>query len=470
VPWDETALSYLTGERSLVTTIGPTGTVAAPTALGRRRQRYLVLLFWAGLIGSVYLWWRDTPAGSVDSVPAALIEAGRITGMIGGFALLIQILLMSRVGWLDRRVSAGDLVGWHRDLGFILTIMVLAHMVLLILGLKAYDEKSIIAESLSMMNTYEDMISAFVATGIMVGIALLSIRAVRAIVPYELWYYLHLSTYAILLLSYGHQFAVGRELVEGSPGRWLWLGLFAVVLGSLAWGRVIGPVRLNLRHRFRVADVVPEGPDTFSVYIAGYDLHRLHVRAGQFFRWRFLTRGHWWQAHPFSLSAAPNDNWLRLTIKVVGDHTERLRWLRPGVRVFAEGPSGTFTADRRARHRALLVAGGSGIAPIRALLEDLPRGTIVIYRASAPQDILFREELDWLAHERDAEVFYVIGSRDDPGPRRAMTPKGLRRLVRDIGRRDVYICGPPGLVETTVNVLKRLRVPKRQIHLDPFEF
>jgi ferredoxin-NADP reductase len=49
-----------------------------------------------------------------------------------------------------------------------------------------------------------------------------------------------------------------------------------------------------------------------------------------------------------------------------------------------------------------------------------------------------------------------------------MTPKGLRRLVPDISRRDIYLCGPPGLMETTVDILHRLRVPKRQIHLDPF--
>jgi ferredoxin-NADP reductase len=159
-----------------------------------------------------------------------------------------------------------------------------------------------------------------------------------------------------------------------------------------------------------------------------------------------------------------------LTIKAVGDHTAQLQWIRPRTRVWAEGPSGTFTADRRARHRALLIAGGSGIAPIRALLEDLPRGTIVLYRASSPDDILFREELDWFAHARDSEVIYIVGSRDDPGPRRAMSPKGLRYLVRDIGRRDVYICGPPGLVDATVTLLKKLHVPKHQIHLDPFEF
>jgi ferredoxin-NADP reductase len=274
----------------------------------------------------------------------------------------------------------------------------------------------------------------------------------------------------VLLLGYGHQFADGRELMDPSPGRVFWVALYVGVLGCLGWGRVLSPLRLNLRHRLHVAEVVPEGQDMFSLYVRGHRLKELQARAGQFFRWRFLTRGLWTQAHPFSLSAAPNGTWLRLTIKAVGTHTEQLKWLEPGARVFVTGPSGVFTADRQVRHRALLIAGGSGIAPIRALLEDLPRGTIVIYRASAPEDLIFREELDWLAEARDAEIYYVIGGRGDPGPRNVMTPKGLRRLVPDVSRRDVYLCGPEGLISTSVNVLERLRVPKRQIHLDPFEF
>jgi predicted ferric reductase len=202
--------------------------------------------------------------------------------------------------------------------------------------------------------------------------------------------------------------------------------------------------------------------------VRGRDLTALQARAGQFFRWRFMTSNGWWQAHPFSLSAAPNGKWLRLTIKAVGDYTEQLKWLDAGVRVLVEGPSGVFTADRRHRHRALLIAGGSGIAPIRALLEDLPRGTVVIYRASSTEDLIFREELDFLADQRDLEIFYVVGSRSDPGPRDVMTSRGLRRIVPDISRRDVYLCGPPGLIEAAVGILHRLRVPKRQIHLDPF--
>ncbi len=66
---------------------------------------------------------------------------------------------------------------------------------------------------------------------------------------------------------------------------------------------------------------------------------------GQFFLWRFLTGTGWAQAHPYSLSAAPNDRYLRITVKDLGDDTHRLQTLHPGVRVFAEGPYGTFTSS-----------------------------------------------------------------------------------------------------------------------------
>jgi predicted ferric reductase len=321
-----------------------------------------------------------------------------------------------------------------------------------------------------MLTTYQDMISPFVATGVIVAIGVLAIRAIRRVLPYEIWSYLHLTTYLVLLLSYGHQFAVGQELTNPGFGRWYWIGLYVVVLAGLAWGRVLGPLVLNIRHRLRVAQVVYEAPDTVSIYIRGRRLPDLDARAGQYFRWRFLTRGCWWQAHPFSLSAAPNGQWLRLTVKVVGDHTADLLYLRPGVRVFAEGPSGVFTADRRIQHRALLIAEGSGIAPIRALLEELPSGAAVIYRARSEQELVFREELEWLARDRGAQVWYVLGRPDDPEPKQVFTPRGMRHLVPDVRRRDVYLCGPEGLVSTSVKTLRRMRVPRRQIHLEPVEF
>jgi ferredoxin-NADP reductase len=249
-----------------------------------------------------------------------------------------------------------------------------------------------------------------------------------------------------------------------------WPALGCITIAALFWGRIVEPLWLNARHRFNVAEVVGEGANTFSIYIEGKRLDKLPVQAGQFMRWRFLTANGWWQSHPFSLSAAPNPQWLRLTVTIAGGHTRKLATMRPGTPIWAEGPFGTFTAERRTRRRALLIAGGSGIAPIRALLEDMPPDTIVIYRASRPDELVFRAELEELAEERDAWVRYIVGGRNDPGPRRLFTPDGLRGLVPDVNRRDVYLCGPPGLVNAAVDTLKQLDVPDSQLHLDPFEF
>src|SRR5262249_10315963 len=156
--------------------------------------------------------------------------------------------------------------------------------------------------------------------------------------------------------------------------------------------------------------------------------------------------------------------------KVVGDHTAALRELRPGVPVVVEGPWGIFTAEHRRRPSALLIAGGSGIAPIRALLEELPADTIVVYRAPSMDEVVFRDELEWPAADRQARLWYVLGSRTDAGPRRAFSAEGMREIAPDIRRRDVYLCGPSGIVDASVASLRKLRVPRKQIHMDPFEF
>ena len=96
--------------------------------------------------------------------------------------------------------------------------------------------------------------------------------------------------------------------------------------------------------------MTPEGPGVVSVRISGRKLERLGAVPGQFFVWRFLDRRRWWSAHPFSLSAAPDGQSLRITVKALGDHTSNLG-SRRGTRVVAEGPFGIFTEGRAASTR-----------------------------------------------------------------------------------------------------------------------
>jgi predicted ferric reductase len=400
---------------------------------------------------------------------AVLALLARAAGLAGGYLLLVQTLLMCRLRRLERWLGTTRSRLWHRGLGALVPLLVAGHVALAVAGRMLADHASAVRGTLHLTASYRGMVAGLVGTALLVVVAVLAIRPVRRRMPYELWYYVHTTVYLVIALSYVHEFLDGRELREAGPARVYWLALYVLLALAFMYGRVLVPVRLNLRHRLRVDQVVPEGPGMISIYFTGRQLDRLNAKAGQYFRWRFLTGGAWWQAHPFSLSAAPNDRWLRITVKMVGGHTRQLRRLRPGVRVFVEGPSGDFTADRRHGGRALLIAGGSGIAPIRALLEELPPATVVIYRASSADTLMLRQELDWLARLRDARVWYVTGPRTAPDARRMFTRGGLRRLVPDVDRRDVYLCGPTGLVLASLRLLRRVGVPPEQIHLDPFE-
>jgi len=194
------------------------------------------------------------------------------------------------------------------------------------------------------------------------------------------------------------------------------------------------------------------------------------AEAGQFFRWRFLSPGMRFSSHPYSLSAAPRPHMLRITVKAIGDHSSALRDLEPGTRVWAEGPYGALTAGKRSRGKVLLVAGGVGITPMRALFETLPAASgdlTLLYRANSTQDLALWDELSSIADERGARLMYAVNSPD--GERPDISPDTLRRKMPDIERHDVFLCGPPGFAQQVYEALRGAGVPARRIHHESFE-
>jgi ferredoxin-NADP reductase len=204
------------------------------------------------------------------------------------------------------------------------------------------------------------------------------------------------------------------------------------------------------------------------VLLRGRRLDRLPVAGGQFFQWRFLRRGLWWQAHPYSLSAAPTDDELRITVKDLGDHSAALSRLTPGTPVAIEGPYGVFTADAAASDSVLLIGAGVGIAPVFSLLEDLPPATdvTVLVRASSRAELVLRREVADEVARRGGRLVEVLGSRDQV----RLDAGALRRTVPDLGERDVYLCGPEPLARGLAAELRHAGVPEERIHLESFAF
>ncbi|WP_327136718.1 ferredoxin reductase family protein [Streptomyces sp. NBC_01340] len=428
----------------------------------------LLALLWAGAAAVVALWWYDTR--SVVGLAGWLTDAGRIAGLLCGYSCAVLVALMARVPLLERRIGSDRVARWHAMAGRYTVSLLVAHVTLILLGYAAQDGVGIVHETLSVVLDYPDMLKATTGTLILFAVGITSARAARRRISHEFWYYLHLLTYAAVFLAFFHQLSLGSDFVGDSAAQAAWYVLYLGTAALVVWFRLLAPVRLNRRHKLRVESVHREAPGVFSVVVRGKRLGELGAEAGQFFRWRFLSDGMRWTSTPYSLSAPPRPDRMRITVKALGDHSAAVGLLRPGTRVWAEGPYGALTAERRTASKVLLIAGGVGITPLRALFESLPGGpgeVTLLYRARTTEDLALGAELEAIAQWRGARVLYAVNGADGTRPR--FTAESLRASVPDLAGHDVYLCGPPAMARDLYGALRAAGVPDRRIHHESFE-
>ncbi|MDX2553151.1 ferredoxin reductase family protein [Streptomyces stelliscabiei] len=396
----------------------------------------------------------------------SVLTVAKFFGLHAAVLMMFQLLLVARLPWLDRRIGMDRLTVWHRWVGFTLLWTILTHAVLVVLGYAHLEDTSMTKTFFALAGVPASLLGMWAAAFVVVAAAV-SVRRVRRRLPYETWHGLHLLLYLALGLAFVHQLQETTTFNSSAAAGIYWWALWLFAFGSLVTARLVVPVWRNLYHRFRVVAVVPESDDVVSVHVSGRHLDRLPARAGQFCFWRFPGHNHWWLANPFSLSTAPDGRALRLTAKAAGGASAGLRHLPVGSRVFVEGPYGAFTSLHRTRPGALLIAGGVGITPVRALLEEEPAGDVVVlYRVRSERDAVLLGEIRALVAARGGRLYLLTGRRGEGRP--PFEPESLSALVPDIAERDVYVCGPPAMTSAVLSGLRALKVPRRQVHAERF--
>ena len=406
----------------------------------------------------------------ISSAYALVASFSRLAALTGTYFAIVGIFLVSRIPWVERGIGHDRLVTWHRKLGPWSLYLIGFHVLFIILSFAGQDHVMLIVEAWRMLHQLDWMWWALAGFILMIMAGVISYKKARAKMSYETWWIIHIYTYAAIAASFMHQVLNGQMFINHPLNRLYWTLLYVLMALAIVVYRFGIPLVRSLRHNLVVEKVVVEGPGIISVIMKGRKLHLLAAEGGQFFSWRFLTRGHALMSHPYSLSAAPTEHYLRITVKDLGDHSRSVAFLKKGTRVFVEGPYGAFTAGRATRPHVVMVGGGVGITPIRALMDEFKNGVQldVIYRVSRSEDLVLKDELDYLAGDSGGtvRVHYLVGSRRE----HPMDAKSLKLLVPRISDSDIYICGPGPLVETVKEAAMDLGVPKNRFHDEAFAF
>ena len=440
-----------------------------PTWRHDRTRRVLVAGIGAGALLVAVSWYRHTPATLPRASDVAL-AVGRLAGLLTGYLVLVLLVLMARVPALERSAGSDELSRLHARVGRAALLLLALHVVGVVWGYSGATGVALGGEIVVLLRDYPYVLLAAVGAGLLVLVAVTSVRAARQRLGYQAWYSVHLLTYVAVGLAFTHQIATGSDFVHDRASRLAWVAASAAAAAVVLYARVLRPAVLAVRHPARVAAVAaePGGAISLSVQVSPDRIRT--AEAGQFFRLRLLAGWGWLESHPYSLSAAPGAGQLRFTVRPSGRYARLMAQVRVGDAVVLTGPYGTLTARRRSRPSVLLVAGGIGITPLRALLESLPEtdaDPVLIYRASTAEGVLFRDELDALLQRRGGRAVYLVGRRDstdDP-----LGPDQLCQTVPDVADRDVYLCAPAGMTAHVRNSLRALGVPPGRVHAESFE-
>ncbi|WP_258808221.1 FAD-binding oxidoreductase [Pseudidiomarina sp. CB1] len=211
---------------------------------------------------------------------------------------------------------------------------------------------------------------------------------------------------------------------------------------------------------------------------------RLDYQAGQFLQFKIPHESTVLERH-YSLATAPNnDDKLVFTVRHMpapksgvpaGVGSSFLCRLQSGDHVEAIGPFGDFLLTEASSRQQVFIGGGAGIAPLRALVQAeqqsaTPRAAMFFYGARNSAELCYTEEFEQNPNVTYVPVLSAAPEKDQWTGQTGFVHEVAEAWLReqDTQQVDVYVCGPPLMLEATMKMLAELGVPRDHIKFDDF--
>lgn len=237
----------------------------------------------------------------------------------------------------------------------------------------------------------------------------------------------------------------------------------------------------------KIVKVVKENQEIASVYMEGFDESFKNRRAGSFLSLKIMQDGEWSKPHPFTISCAPEDPQLRVTIKKLGEFTSAVHALNPGDEVKCAGPYGVFCKEVDAHDNIVMIAGGVGITPFLSVLRHFRNiktksKVLLIWSNKTLEDTFARDELKQITKEIPLRVVYNLSREPEGCDLEKYAEKDYPGVSYEPGRctRDLikkymvsenpamYLCGPPPMQDFILEEIDALGMDPKAVKKENF--
>ena len=400
------------------------------------------------------------------STETSFASLGEIAGLFGIMGISIVVILSARLKFLEDYFGGYDRVySIHHTLGVISFLALLIHPISLALQ---YAQVSVIDAAWLFIPSSDVAITLGIISLLLMMIVL-SVTMFAHRFSYRVLKTIHSSFGAALLLGGVHGFLVPSDISRNSFMKFYVIGIVVIALGAYAYRTLLGRWLVK-RHVYGIEQVNTPVPGVTEVVLLPVD-KRINHKPGQFVFVSFDDPNVFNEPHPFSISSAPHEDVLRLTIKGLGDFTSTLGKLSVGSHALIEGPFGQFVYSNHENKHQIWIAGGVGVTPFLDMARDLchrkPEGYSVdfFYTVRNAPEALFYQELSSMSDQYNGFRFIPYFS-DGYG---FLNAQAVATMSGGLFGKEIFVCGPPPMMNRLVGQFTAGGVSKKVIHFELFK-
>ncbi|HPH98447.1 MAG TPA: ferric reductase-like transmembrane domain-containing protein [Anaerolineaceae bacterium] len=394
-----------------------------------------------------------------------------------GLALAgMQFVLTARFRFLSAPYGTDIIYHFHREISILSFLLILAHPIILFL----FDPRTLKLLNFLSPDTPWRARAGLTALIAAILLVVLSVWRKKLKIEYNGWRIWHGVLATVLIgLAMVHIILVGYHF--NTPFKQIfWVSYTLFWIGLLVYTRILRPFWL-IRHPYLVEKVVDEGGRTYSLWLKPQGHGGLKFQPGQF-AWIHIDQLPFYHRdHPFSISSsAAQPTQISFTIRELGDFTRTIKEIKPGTKVYLEGPFGIFSPDHHPQAKKFAyICGGVGITPAMSTLRTFAdrgdkRPVTLIYANRDWENIPFRDELEALRSRINLKIVHVLEQppEDWKGYSGYITADILNKELdsdRQPNVQEVFICGPGPMMDAVEKHLSALKFPAGDYHSERFD-